>query len=349
MIWLVLIIPMLVPILSFFYYGKNREPLEYFIHFIVTIIVTCGVYYAGKYYPAMDVEIYNGCVTDKAQVYNPRTEYYDCHCRTEYSGTGKNRTSRRVCDTCTRIIPEWDWRVYTNIGDINISRVDRAGRIEPKRWSKVVIGESVALEHSYINQIKGVKDSIFHYDPSLIEQYEKKIPEYPRVYDYYRFNRIINQTSVDTSKWNDYINDRLKTLGKEKQLNIIVVLTNDDYNFYEALKVIWLGGKKNDVVMVIGADNNKVKWFGSTSLADGYKNQELHARLRMNSHDKVIDDNFIKEQVDIIEKEFIRTPMEEFDYLTKESEPPTWIMFLAVVLGTLVSVGVTIGIERFKR
>lgn len=348
MIWLVLFVPMLVPLAAAFYYKKGRSIGEYAIHILITAVVTCAVFYAGKYYPAMDFQILNGAVTNKAQVYNPRTEYYDCNCRTVYSGTGKNRTSSRQCSTCTRVIPEWDWTVYTTVGNLDISRIDSAGRREPPRWTKVQIGEPVALEQTYVNQIKGVKDSIFHYDSSLIKQYEKDIPEYPRVRDYYRFNRIINLTSVDTSKWNDYINSRLKTLGKEKQVNIIVVLTDKDYGFYDALKYQWLGGKKNDVVMVIGVDNNKVKWFGSTSLADGYKNQSLHATLRMNSHDREIDEGFIGEQIDIIAKEFVRTPMEEFDYLTSESEPPGWVMLLAVLLGVAGSIGVSYGIQKFS-
>lgn len=348
MIWLVLVLPMLVPLAAAFYYKKNRSLAEYAIHLVITIAITCGVFYAGKYYPAMDFQILNGEVTNKAKVYNPRTEYYDCNCRTVSSGSGKNRTTSRQCSTCSRTIPEWDWTVYTTVGDLNISRIDSAGRREPPRWTQVKIGEPASIEYTYINQIKGVKDSIFHYDISLIKQYEKDVPEYPRVRDYYKFNRIINLTSVDTSGWNDYINSRLKTLGKEKQLNIIVVITDKEYGFYDALKYKWLSGKKNDVVMVIGADGNKVKWFGSTSLADGYKNQSLHATLRMNSHEREIDQGFIGEQIDIIAKEFVRTPMEEFDYLTSESEPPGWVMLLAVVLGVLGSCGVSYGIHRMS-
>lgn len=352
MIWLVLLLPMLVPLICAFKYKTRRALGEYAIHVVITIAITCGVFYAGKYYPAMDVEILNGQVTDKKKVYNPRTEYYDCNCRnvTHSSGSGKNRTTytSRECSTCTRIIPEWDWTVYTTVGKLNIDRIDGRGKREPPRWTKVEIGESAACENTYINQIKGVRDSIFHYDKDLITQYKDKIPSYPRVNDYYRYNRIINTTEVDTRGWNDYINERLKTLGKEKQLNIIVIVTDLDYGFFDALKYHWLGGKKNDVVMVIGNKEGKVAWFGSTSLADGYKNQHLHAQLRMNSHGKTIDSQFLEEQVDIIGKDFVRTPMEEFNYLTSESEPPSWIIILAIIVGVSASIGVSLGINRFN-
>lgn len=347
MIWLILILPMLVPILSMFYYGRNRSVAEYGIHALITIVVTCSVFYAGKYFPALDKEILNGYVTDKKQVYNPRTEYYDCNCRTVTSGSGKNKTSSRQCDTCTRIIPEWDWRVFTTVGSLTISRIDSSGRREPPRWTAVKINECASLENTYINQIKGVKDSIFHYDKDLIKNY--KIPEYPSVTDYYRFNHVINQTDVDTKGWNEYISERLKTLGTQKQLNIIVVLTNKDYGFFDALKYEWLGGKKNDVLLVFGLDKNKVSWFGSTSLADGYKNQTLHANLRMNAIDRVADMSLLGEQINIIERDFVRVPMEEFDYLTSESDPPTWIMVLATVLGVLSSVGASLLLERFGK
>ena len=349
MIWLVLLLPLCVPLIAVWKYKHSRGPVEYLAHIVVTVVITCGVFYAGKYYPAFDTEIHNGYITNKQQVYNPRTEYYDCNCRMVPSGSGKNKTYSRSCSTCTRIIPEWDWTVYTTVGNFDINRIDSDGRREPPRWTKVQIGEPAALEKSYINQIKGVRDSIFHYDKSLISRYEDKIPTYPRVKDYYRVNRVINLTStVDTLKWNGYLNDRLKKLGAEKQVNIIVVVTDLDYGFFDALKYQWLGGKKNDVVMVIGNKDGKVSWFGSTSLADGYKNQTLHAMLRMNAHNKEINDCFIAEQIDIIEKEFVRTPMEEFEYLTSDSEPPGWVMLLAVVLGIAASIGVSLGIERFN-
>lgn len=349
MIWLVLLLPLCVPLIAAWMYKTKRSLGEYAVHIAITIAITCGVFYAGKYYPAVDVEIHNGYVKGKEKVYNPRTEYYDCNCRMVSSGSGKNRTTSRQCSTCSRIIPEWDWTVYTTVGDLNISRVDWDGRAMPPRWAKVEVGEPAALEKSYINQIKGVKDSIFHFDKSLIAQYEDKVPQYPRVRDYYRFDRVINLTkTVDTLKWNSYLNNELKKLGAEKQLNVIVVVTDYDYAFFDALKYQWLGGKKNDVVMVIGNKDGQVSWFASTSLADGYKNQTLHSALRMNSHNKKIDDCFLAEQLDIIKREYVRTPMEEFDYLTSESEPPGWVMFLAVILGVTASIGVSLGLNRLN-
>lgn len=337
MIWLVLLLPLCVPLAAAWIYKTKRSLGEYIVHLVITVVITCGVFYAGKYFPALDKEVHNGYVVNKSQVYNPRTEYYDCRC------------TKKGCDTCSRTIPEWDWTVFTNVGNLNINRIDGDGRREPPRWTRVKIGEAAAIEKTYINQIKAAKDSIFHFDMNLIRQYEDKVPEYPSVTDYYRINHVINMSKdVDTKGWNDYINNRLKTLGKSKQLNVIIVVTDYDYAFFDALKYKWLGGKKNDVVMVIGQENKKVKWFASTSLADGYKNQTLHSTLRMNAHDKNIDANFLIDQFNIIEKEFVRTPMEEFNYLTSDSEPPGWVMILAVVLGVVASIAVSLGIQHFS-
>lgn len=337
MIWLVLLLPLCVPLAAAWFYKTKRSLGEYAVHIGITILITCATFYAGKYFPALDKEIHNGYVVNKSQVYNPRTEYYDCRC------------TKKGCDTCSRTIPEWDWTVFTNVGDLNIDRVDSDGRREPPRWTRVKIGEPAAIERTYINQIKAAKDSIFHFDEKLIQQYLDKVPDYPRVTDYYRMNHVINLSkTVDTKGWNDYINNRLKTLGKSKQLNVIVVVTDYDYAFFDALKYKWLGGKKNDVVMVIGQEAGKVKWFASTSLADGYKNQTLHGMLRMNSHGKDIDANFLIEQINITDKEFIRTPMEEFNYLTSDSEPPGWVMLLAVVIGVASSIALSLGIQHFN-
>ncbi|QHJ78838.1 MAG: hypothetical protein [Caudoviricetes sp.] len=352
MIWLTLLLPLCVPVVAAFYYKQGRSLSEYMIHIVVTVVVTTGVFYAGKYYPAMDFEVLNGYVTNKKQVYNPRTEYYECNCRsvTRTSGTGKNKTtySSRECSTCSRIIPEWDWTVFTTVGNININRIDSDGRREPSRWTKACIGEPASLEHTYINQIKGVRDSIFHYNKDLVESYKEKVPEYPEVKDYYRFNRVLNNTKIDTNDWNDYLNDRLKSLGVQKQVNIITVVTDEPYEFADALKYMWLGGKKNDVVMMFGNKDGKISWFSSTSLADGYKNQTLHARLRMNAHNKDINMELLKEQIDIVQSDFERIPMEEFDYLTSESEPPMWVIILAIILGVSASIATSYGLNRFS-
>lgn len=79
MIWLVLLLPLCVPLIAAWMYKTKRSLGEYAVHIAITIAITCGVFYAGKYYPAVDVEIHNGYVKGKEKVYNPRTEYYDCN------------------------------------------------------------------------------------------------------------------------------------------------------------------------------------------------------------------------------------------------------------------------------
>jgi len=60
---------------------------------------------------------------------------------------------------------------------------------------------------------------------------------------------------------NDSISGNLRTLGRKKQVNVIVVLTEiDDPSYKYSLEAKWLGGNKNDVIIVMGFDDHKITW-----------------------------------------------------------------------------------------
>lgn len=83
-----------------------------------------------------DVEVWNGRVAKKYSERVSCEHSYQCHCRQECSGSGKNRSCSEVCDTCYEHSYDVSWRVVTTNSEmITIARVNRQGTQEPGRWA----------------------------------------------------------------------------------------------------------------------------------------------------------------------------------------------------------------------
>lgn len=286
-----------------------------------------------------DIEILNGQVVSKEKDMVSCEHSYSCNCRTVYSGTGNNRTSQTICDTCYEHSHDFDWVVKTTVGRILIDRVNRQGTIEPSRYKKVKIGEPASVPNSYTNYVKAVPDSIFN--NTDIERYNKiATPSYPKVYDYYRFNHVINQGALPSQlseKLNKQIAEKLRTLGKEKQVNIIfIALQNKGYDYAEAIRHKWLNGKKNDVVIIININNYpKIKWVKSFGWSN--KSKVFHRIESEIKNMNIEQQNVIPTISAIIKEDFKRKPFEDFKYLLEELEPPIWLLIIVFSLNIIVS------------
>ncbi len=205
-----------------------------------------------------DNEVWNGKVTKKQRDTVSCSHSYSCHCKTVCSGSGKNKSCSEKCETCYEHFHDYDWDVYTSLGEtIEIDRVDRQGTSEPSRFTAVVIGEPTSHIHSYVNYVKASPDTLFRHQ-GLKKKYAATLPAYPgHIYDYYRLNRYVTAgASVgDGHEWNDMLSRLNANLGSAKQVNVIVVLTKQPHEWFYALEETWIGGKKNDIVLVTGVDD----------------------------------------------------------------------------------------------
>lgn len=344
MLWLLMIPPVLVPFVYKFVFRRTYTMKEFGINIMVSVVLTAAVYGAFNYQSMLDFEVLNGQVTSKSQEKVSCEHSYSCNCRTvqSCSGSGANRScsSSTVCDTCYEHSYDFDWVIRSTVGNSVIDRVDRRGTIAPPRFKTVEIGEPFASNHAYTNYIKASPDSIFFLDKNLIELYGNKIPNYPTIYDYYRIDRVINVSKDKTlaNDWNEIINSRLRTMGAQKQVNIVVVLTDLPFDYSNALFYKWMGGKKNDVILVYGIDNGVVTWFNSTTLGNG--NQKLNFLLRENSVGSVVNRELIESQLNIINSSFTRISMSEFEYLKDQREIPLWVIILTFIISMCGSIGI---------
>lgn len=292
-----------------------------------------------------DVEVWNGVVTGKEKNRVSCSHSYQCNCRTTCTG-GKNNSCSTTCDTCYEHSWDYDWDVYTsNQETITIDRVDRQGVHEPPRFSAVRMGEPTSLTHSYKNYIKASPGTLFRHQ-GLKEQYAGTIPKYPQdVYDYYRLDRLVTvDVNVgDQRAWNRELSRINANLGRPKQVNIIVVLVrNKPHDWYYALEETWIGGKKNDAVLVVSVDDAmKPQW---AEVMAWTSNELFRVKLRDDIMDEpTLDrDAAMTALANSVTKYYVRKPMKDFEYLSSSITPSTTQWVITLVIALLVCGGLTI-------
>lgn len=321
---------------------------ELAINIPVGLVVGLIVYAIGAYTQVMDVEIINGEVLSKTRVHDSYVRSYSCRCRQTCSGSGNNRTCTQTCDTCYEDRYTVTWKSHTNVGDYTIDHKDSGSRsvynsADPAFYSNVKVGDPAAARHSFVNYVKAAPSSLFHQHDSKSSVFANMIPEYPAdVYNFYSLNRAltVNVPIPDIQQWNHDISVLLKKLGPQRQANVIVLFVNTpDQAYIHALEGKWIGGKKNDIIVVIGTTSYpKIDWVAVSSWTD---EQMFKVKLRddimaVSNIDRTAIMNVIDQNTMSL---FKRKSMKDFEYLKHRAEPPIWVLTLAIVLSIITSIG----------
>lgn len=350
---LILIAPLLTCLAIKVFWNKDVPLTILSAAFVVGVLIAGAVWQLSKYSTVTDEEVWNGKIVKKFSEHVSCSHSYQCNCRMVSRGSGKDRYTTQECDTCYEHSYDIDWILKSSTGThIAIARVDRRGDDEPPRFTTAKIDEAVAEKHSFTNYIRGAPDKLFGFSGVLLNKYQNFLPEYPlSIYDYHHINRVIpvNFALPNADAWNQGLSDRLRELGPSRQANVVIVaVKTSDPRYAEALRAKWLGGKKNDVIVVLGVpEYPKIEWV---SVLSWTKVEILKVNLRedllqlgdMSDHNKVLD--LIEGHIG---KSFKRRHMSEFEYLKEAIEPPTWCIVLSVVLSVLACAGICINAHKF--
>ena len=318
---------------------------------IGVVVVLIG-WYAGRHIQTADYEILNGQITSKASQRVSCDHSYSCNCRKVCSGTGKNRTCSTTCDTCYEHSYDMNWKLDTTVGGIFVSRVNRRGDVEPPRFTRAQIGDPVAQSHSYTNYVKAAPDSLFNtaIEKKALMQFDKLVPAYPgNVYDYHYINRVLTQGVAvpDASDWNRDLAMRLRNLGPARQVNAVILFTNQkDPQYATAVRAAWLGGKKNDVIVVLGTPSYPaIDWVRVISWTDEelFKVQLRDDLLDLKTADRTSVLNHLEQH---IATQYKRKHMKDFEYLQSDIRPPTWALILLIILSIGSSTGASLYFAR---
>jgi hypothetical protein len=329
-------LPLLIALFFYIWFGRDVSFKEFVFQIVVQALlvgIICAVIYHKN---TMDFETWNARVGSKSRDVVSCSHSYPCNCRSV--SCGKNCTTMH-CDTCHMHSYDVDWNVRTTINEqFDIDRIDLQGVGEPPRWSAVKIGEPTSREHFYQNYIKASPDSIFRTSGVSKEQ----LPGYPgKYYDYYRLDRLVQfGISVpDVAEWNKELAELNADLGALRQANVVVVLVRGKGRaWFKDLERSWIGGKKNDIVLVIGLNqDDTISWTENMAWSDrAYFKVRLRDEVQsIGKLDRTAILGAIRADVGEYYK---RRPMSDFKYLMASVTPSTTEYTVGLILGAIVSI-----------
>jgi hypothetical protein len=346
-------------------YYLNREKLLWWQGLVAILpgMVLVGIIFAISHGSAVvDTEIWNGQVTAKERKHGDYKRPYDCNCRSveSCSGSGKDRrcSSTRKCDTCYEDRYTVHWNCSTTIGGFTIDSRDTTSRSvyltpDPARYTSIQVGDPASKTSSYTNYVQAVPNSLFHAAPETLRaRFATLLLPYPdKVYDFYRLDRFVTPgfSFTDAAQWNQDISLMLRELGPKKQVNVIVVVAKTaDLEYEYALRDHWEGVNKNDVVLLIGStDGQKIEFARviSWTKSELFKIELSDAVRALGVIDRTQIIPLVSAQIG---KNFERRRMREFEYLSNEIDPPTWLIVTLLVLLLGGYGGVTYALRRAR-
>lgn len=328
-------------IIAFLFYCKSESFKPELLIVSVCTWAMASMILAGISYVSMtDTEILNSQVTSKERKTVSCSHDYKCNCRIVKKKSSDGKTyEEEVCDTCYEHRNDYNWVLHTGLGDIRIDRIDRQGIHEPPRFTTAKPGDPVAKTHTYVNYIKADENQLLNESTNTlaIEAYKGKLPSYPlNIYDYHYLNRVIAQgVSVpDLDKWNLAVANMLRTLGPSYQVNTVLVFTSEqNMSYAKALRASWLGGKKNDVVVVVGISQwPQISWVDVFSWSE----KEM---FKVNIRENISELQNIDQQKVIsiisseISKGYIRAPMRDKKYMvTDRTSDPVTLLIVTLLM-----------------
>lgn len=340
---LMILLPVVLSIVTFFILPKIDSYFDYtssgvasVVSLIVSGIITSAFFFGSIGGDTKDVEVLNGQITDKTRKQGSYNQSYNCNCEK----VCKKKVCKDVCQTCYEKRYYVSWRVQSNLGEYYIDSLDNTNpvtlkRDDPVSYKNVVVGESCSTTHTYTNYIKAVPETLFRpMSSGLKVKYKDLIPDYPiEIYDIWKINRVlpVKVNVPDLKDWNYKLSEVLKVLGPIKQVNAVIVLVNSsDPDYAYALQDAWVNGKKNDVVLIIGATNfpNKADWVRVLAFSE---TEMFKIKLRddiLNLETLTADGVTSVLNKDISEL-YKRKQMKDWKYLKAEIVPPDWIIFLS--------------------
>lgn len=354
------IVPALL--VAFFYFFLHKKiTLTELALLVVAAAVVAGCSVAFIYHQNVsDDQVLNGRVTSKYRQTVPCDHTYSCDCHqvpydcstTDSKGKRDSRTCYRTeCDTCyehsgwSRKSPgdDYDWVVESSLNhNFRIARVNRRGDEQPQRWTLVKTNDPVAVTVSYDNYIKAAPGTLFQRQ-GLVERYKRELFSYPiGVYDYYHLDRVAG--NFKPHGYRDLVgavalmNSRLQ---RAKANVVLVLLKGKSQDFAYALEQHWIGGKKNDAVVLINTDDgNKITWTYVMS----WTKQELF-KVELRNHVNEIGVLDFGRILPVIENDvntmFEHRSMKDFEYLKAAVVPTTAQLTWSMIINLVVCIGLT--------
>lgn len=348
---LLLLVPLLIGVTGILI-GRGKITVKEFAIQEAAILLVIGIGYAiALSSRSSDTEHWNGQIAAKIQKNTGCCHPYCCAYTTVCTSSGKTTSCHQVCTAWCHYHPyDVFWGATTTNGEEAYSNSCNSPSTRiPDRWAAIKLGEPTSMEHSFTNYIKGNPDSILR-RTGAVARWPGNIPAYPVTYDLYRANKVIpvGLKIPGLAEMNEAIAILNGEIGAKKQVNVIlVVVASADASYAEALREAWLGGKKNDVTVVIGTPAfPQIAWASVMSWSE---REDMKVTIR----DRIVElGTFGPAVVDVlrdeVNKKYVRKRWEDFNYLKSTIEPSSGVQWFLWIFGVSLSIGLAILFYRIE-
>lgn len=353
MYWM-LIIPILVVIYLYIQFPHRMVWYEYLIPPVGTFFAILILSTTCDYIVSWDTEYHGGWVTQSVW-----TEHWtETYIETETDTDSNGKTTTKVV-TKTRYHPDEYIITDSNNYNVNIDeghfeflahkfgnrKIDKPWNIGQSSWGDGRLFTTVYpntketftpcfTKHRYTNKV-AVSHSVFNFKTvNKKDQDTYHLYQYPSIYNYYSQNSILG--------WGDPIAEKTLTeanarLGSIKQVRIFILMfPNQPLQAGLLQQQLWKNGNKNEVVVCIGTNGNKVTWVYPFA----WDNERLLVDLREDvASNKSVDMiNIVNTINKLVETKFSRKHFKDFDYI--QVDPPMWAKVICFIITAAINYGI---------
>jgi len=216
----------------------------------------------------------------------------------------------------------------------------RDGDKYESRWDQSEeLAEITTTTHSYENRVKPSR-SVFNYEEVSDEEIASYgLHTYPRIHTSYRQPVILGASGMDVRAAEREFQLLNGYLGSRRQVRVFVLLfENQPREAGYIQEALWIGGNKNEFVITIGLDGDRVDWAHvfSWSEKDRLKIDTRHFIEEQSEIDLISLAEWLRPQ---LRQRFERKEFEDFSYL--KVDPPLWAILLVFFLVIAANVGVS--------
>jgi hypothetical protein len=358
-----------------FFFSKKVVWWEWLVGSAAAFLVAGIVHWTSFNSQTADFETWSGQITHARQFSAWEEFFQEAVYRTETytTGSGKNKQThtRQVFShwrDCTRWHNE-HFVCYSNIDTSHFISKDQYNHWKTQ-WKneRKIRGDRSTLEHnsrqiggdpfdyetscpssiiepihcqkSVVNRLKAAQ-SVFNF-VKVSPETEKLLFKYPESNNPFSSNRVLGTTTskISAKQW-DILNAKL---GPIKKVNLIIVgFDSSDHTLAESQKALWIGGKKNDLVLVYGNGWSRVFGWSDSDILK----RDLEQLLLQNP----VDENFLPQIERLIFAEYEKTNWHKFDHLSVEPNGWAWFWFWFCLIITQVGLWIFFhgnGVDKFK-
>jgi hypothetical protein len=353
MLYGALIIPFIAALVMLIFFHKRTKWWELGIPFVAAAVLIAGFKIGGEYAATKDGEFWGGWVVE-VRYYEDWDEWITKTCTRSVS-CGKDCTTTESYDcSYEEYHPEY-WQVNGSNGEARRVSQNAYNTLVKKHGTPVVYkdlhrshngndgdlyfnqypGTEVAFtpiftDHSYENRVQASR-SVFSYRPIDEEEVAARgLFTYPESVGLFDFPSVLGDCGPGTKAANQRLQYHNAKLGRAKQVRMWMLCTDSaDPTFGQDQESLWVGGNKNEVVLVKG--NGWQHIFSWTDHKEPIIETRDHV-ASMTTFDPVGAVDFMAGKVGA---EFERKHFEDFSYLTVET--PTWAIVTTWILVALAS------------